>query len=165
MGSSELYPYLFDAKFFRDERGYLFKPFPVGSLSENEKLIFLDIYIASSSRNVFRGLHYQLHPHAQRKIFLVIDGEVDFYCVEVGNESNIVSHTLSKGSSQCLYVPRGWASGYRTQADENLVLCASLDEYAPDFERTIHYASIPMLRGVKLLHSQKDSKANSAGSP
>jgi dTDP-4-dehydrorhamnose 3,5-epimerase len=60
---------LFKPKIFKDERGFFFESFKSTVFKETTglDLNFLQDNHSQSNKGVVRGLHYQLHPHADRK--------------------------------------------------------------------------------------------------
>ena len=123
---------------------------------DDENLMkFSDVYVAKSNKNIFRGLHYQIEPHQQRKYFIVLSGLVTFYCYDLINK-NILNFTLDESSTNALFVPHMWASGYHTKAVINQVFFSSPDAYVPESERVISCTVIKDLDISVLKLSKKD---------
>ena len=147
-------PMVFNYKKVIDERGSLIK------LSDNNQIGYdgekiIDLYIAESNKNVFRGLHYQYGKFAQRKNFLVLNGKVDIYCYNL-RTNKIMSFELSRTSKSSLYVPIGWATGYHAKSNKNQILYASPDPYVPSSEKVINCSVIDGLDYSDLIFSDKD---------
>jgi len=149
-------PFLCKYKKIEDERGYLQKPMMPEFKNEEKLLNFSDVYVAASQKNTFRGLHYQTEPHQQRKYFIVLKGVVTFYCYDL-TKHEILDFTLNENSSDALFTPQDWATGYHTKADVNQVFFVSPDLYVPKSERVISCSVIKNLDLSILKRSKKDS--------
>lgn len=148
-------PILLPSKNFVDERGYLIKPSLYLPSSEMQ-FIFKDVYISSSSKNVFRGLHYQDTPYQQEKLFTPLSGLYTIFCINIEDHSLILQFTLSPSDSKSLYVPKGWATGLFASHDQNSILFCSPQSYCASAEKGISYSAIPALNALKPILSLKD---------
>ena len=148
-------PFLCQYKKIDDERGYLRKPIMPKFSNDGELLKFSDVYVAESNKNIFRGLHYQIEPYQQRKYFIVLKGIVTFYCYDLINQ-DILQFTLDENSTNALFIPHMWASGYHAKADINQVFFSSPDAYVPESEKVISYSVIKDLDISVLKLSKKD---------
>ncbi len=117
--------YVLEAKVFHDPRGYFFEGFNRGLLKENG----LDIEIAQtniskSQANVVRGLHFQNPPFEQGKLIRVLSGAVLDVVVDIRkNSSTYGEHLaieLSEENCKALWVPPGFAHGFKTLKDDTL---------------------------------------------
>ncbi|MDB4154685.1 dTDP-4-dehydrorhamnose 3,5-epimerase family protein [Candidatus Pelagibacter sp.] len=148
-------PFLCQYKKTDDERGYLRKPIIPDFIKDVELLKFSDVYVSESKKNIFRGLHYQIEPHQQRKYFIVLKGIVTFYCYDL-IDHDILQFTLDENSANALFSPPTWAIGYHTKADINQVFFSSPEAYVPDSERVISCTVIKGLDVSVLKRSKKD---------
>ena len=135
---------LIEPDLFEDQRGYFFE-------SYNEKK-FTDLGInfkpvqdneSSSSRNVIRGLHYQLEPMAQAKLIRVIKGKILDIAVDLRQDSDTFGKWFgteldSSGKLQ-LFIPRGFAHGFSVLSDTAIILYKCDNFYSPEHERSIIY--------------------------
>ena len=91
---------------------------------------------------VLRGLHLQ-HPRAQPKIVSVFDGVVFDVAVDVRKGSPTfcrwISVELSAENKRQLFIPSGFAHGFRTLSERVLVTYKCAGYYAPDDEITIRW--------------------------
>lgn len=80
---------LFTPKVFGDARGFFFESFNARVFKEATGLEvdFVQDNHSRSSKNVLRGLHYQLAPHAQGKLVRVVQGEVFDVAVDIRRSS------------------------------------------------------------------------------
>lgn len=127
-----------------------------------------DNHSHSAHRNVLRGLHYQLPPHAQDKLISVVRGAIFDVAVDIRRGSPTfgrwVSVELSAAKWNQLLVPKGFAHGYLTLEDETEVVYKVSDIYSPAHERAIRYddpdIGIGWPSGTdEFLVSEKDAKA------
>lgn len=127
-----------------DERGYF--------LERYNKREFVSAGIASellqenlsySSRDVIRGLHYQLNPVAQAKLVGAVFGEVFDVAVDIRVGSPTygkwVGRRLSSTKQDMLYVPEGFAHGFCVTSDIAVVVYHVNSEYSRLMERGIRW--------------------------
>lgn len=95
----------------------------------------------SKGAGVVRGLHYQIPPHAQGKLIMVLRGAVFDVAVDLRRDSpsfgRHVAVELSAERWELVYVPPGFAHGFCTLEPATSVLYKLTDVYAPDCERGI----------------------------
>ena len=93
-----------------------------------------------SSRNVLRGLHYQLR-QPQGKLVRVTLGQVWDVAVDLRRGSprfgRWVGAELDDESRRMLWVPAGFAHGFLVLSGYAEVLYKATDFYAPEHERTL----------------------------
>ncbi|WP_405240824.1 dTDP-4-dehydrorhamnose 3,5-epimerase family protein [Lentisalinibacter orientalis] len=84
----------------------------------------------------FRGLHYQLPPSREGKLVRCIRGAIDDIIVDLRPGSrSFLRHQwfrLDAEGLKALFVPAGFAHGFRTLEDGSEVLYEMSDYYAPD---------------------------------
>ena len=126
---------------FGDDRGFF--------LESYNKRIFagfniLDEFVQDnhsfSTRNVLRGLHYQIH-QPQGKLVRAIAGELLDVVVDLRQSSPTLgkwqSFRLSGENKWMLWVPPGFAHGFRVASETAHVIYKTTDFYAPEHERTL----------------------------
>ena len=93
-----------------------------------------------STKNVLRGLHYQIHC-PQGKLVRVTAGEIWDVAVDLRASSPTfgkwVAATLDAGSARCMWIPVGFAHGFVVLSDAAEVQYKTTDYYAPEHERTL----------------------------
>jgi dTDP-4-dehydrorhamnose 3,5-epimerase len=93
-----------------------------------------------SSKNVLRGLHYQLH-QPQGKLVRVVVGEVYDVAVDLRRSSpsfgQWAGFHLSAQSKRMAWIPPGFAHGFLVVSDFAEFLYKTTDYYAPEHERTL----------------------------
>lgn len=151
----------------RDERGCFMELFHRPRLAELG--VSLDIAqqnLSRSSRNVLRGLHYQL-ARPQAKLVRVAQGEVFDVAVDVRRGSPTfgrwVGHTLSQDNRRMMFVPIGFAHGFLALSDHAEVVYACSDVWAPNTERGLRWddptlaIAWPLAAGERPIVSGKDA--------
>ena len=90
-----------------------------------------------------RGLHYQVAPAAETKIFRCIKGAIFDVIIDLRESSPTYKQwfgtELAATSRRMLYVPRGFAQGFITLADETELLYQVSAFYTPACERGVRY--------------------------
>ncbi len=133
---------ILEPKVFGDERGFFFESF---NGREFEKATghlpqFVQHNHSRSTRNVLRGLHYQIR-QPQGKLVRVVIGEVFDVVVDIRHSSATfgkwVGFTLSADNKRMAWVPPGFAHGFVVTSGSADFLYGVTDYYAPQHERTI----------------------------
>jgi dTDP-4-dehydrorhamnose 3,5-epimerase len=126
---------------FGDERGFFLE-------SYNEQVMagigvrdrFVQDNHSCSHRNVLRGLHYQIR-QPQGKLVRVVDGEILDVVVDLRRSSPTFGTweaiPLSGENKRMLWIPVGFAHGFRVISEKAHVLYKTTDFYAPEHERTL----------------------------
>ncbi|WP_298366174.1 dTDP-4-dehydrorhamnose 3,5-epimerase [uncultured Lutibacter sp.] len=119
---------------FEDDRGYFYEAFKKENFEKfiGKSIDFCQDNEAKSSANVLRGLHYQLPPFAQSKLVRVIKGAVLDVIVDIRKGSKTfgkkVVVELNEENKYQLFIPKGFAHGYITLADDT-IFCYKVDNY------------------------------------
>lgn len=136
---------IIEPQVYGDERGYFIETFRADKLREflGYGINFCQDNESKSSKGVLRGLHYQLHPHAQTKLVRVISGSVLDVAVDIRKDSltfgEHVSLELSSQNKKQLLVPRGFAHGFVVLADETIFAYKVDNYYNPNSDRGIAF--------------------------
>jgi dTDP-4-dehydrorhamnose 3,5-epimerase len=124
---------------FRDERGFFSETYNRSALAAaGIGFEFVqDNHSLSRSKGVLRGLHYQLHPHAQGKLVRVARGSVFDVAVDIRHGSPTygkhVAATLSAQNWAQLWIPAGFAHAFCTLEPDTEVIYKVTDFYAPAY--------------------------------
>lgn len=155
---------------FADSRGFFSEVYNADGFREaGIDLVFVqDNHSMSRQRGVLRGLHYQLPPRAQDKLIRVGRGAILDVAVDIRRSSPTfgqwIAIELSAEKWNQLLVPKGFAHGFVTLAENTEVLYKVTDVYSAVHDRAIRYddPSIavrwPSELGDLIL-SEKDRKA------
>jgi dTDP-4-dehydrorhamnose 3,5-epimerase len=132
---------ILEPKVFGDARGFFLE-------SYNEKVMadlgirerFVQDNQSFSTRNVVRGLHYQVG-HAQGKLVRVVTGEIFDVALDLRRSSPSFGKwhgvTLSEQNKLMFWIPPGFAHGFRVVSEGAHVLYKATDFYHPECERTL----------------------------
>jgi dTDP-4-dehydrorhamnose 3,5-epimerase len=133
--------FVLEPKVFGDARGFFLE-------SYNERVMaelgiperFVQDNHSSSTRNVVRGLHYQIR-HVQGKLVRVVVGEILDVIVDLRKSSRTFGQwgavPLSGENKRMLWIPPGFAHGFRVVSEIAHVLYKATDYYEPASERTL----------------------------
>jgi dTDP-4-dehydrorhamnose 3,5-epimerase len=132
-----------EPRVFGDDRGFFFESYNLQTMAE---VGITDSFVqdnhSCSSRNVVRGLHYQLK-HPQGKLVRVVEGEILDVAVDMRRSSPTFGGweavRLSGENKRMLWIPAGFAHGFRVLSEKAHVLYKATDFYAPTHERTIFW--------------------------
>lgn len=114
---------IIEPKVFGDERGYFFESFNQKEFEENISPIqFVQDNESMSCKGVLRGLHFQRPPFDQAKLVRCIKGEVMDVAVDLRKGSPTYGKysaiNLSEENKKQLFVPRGFAHGFKVISEE-----------------------------------------------
>lgn len=133
---------LIEPKVFGDDRGFFFESFNARSFEQVTGLrpSFVQDNHSKSSKNVIRGLHYQIR-RPQEKLVRVVEGEVFDVVVDIRRSSATfgkwVGVYLSAMNKKQLWVPKGFAHGFLVASETAQFLYKATDYYAPEYERSL----------------------------
>ena len=133
--------FILEPRVFGDERGFFLESYnekTFAGLGIQER--FVQDNHSYSSRNVLRGLHYQIQ-HAQGKLVRVGQGEILDVAVDMRRKSPTFGKweavRLSGANKKMMWIPAGFAHGFRVISEAAHVLYKTTDYYAPEYERTL----------------------------
>jgi dTDP-4-dehydrorhamnose 3,5-epimerase len=129
---------------FGDARGFFLETFKRSDFADNGiDCEFVQDNLSFSTRNVIRGLHYQLPPAAQGKLVSVIKGRAWDVAVDIRKGSphflKWLPVELSEENHTMLFIPPGFAHGFVALTDDVHFLYKCTFEYAQDLERGIRW--------------------------
>jgi dTDP-4-dehydrorhamnose 3,5-epimerase len=132
---------ILEPRVFGDHRGFFLESYnerAFADLGIQER--FVQDNHSSSRRNVLRGLHYQIK-HAQGKLVRAVEGEILDVAVDLRRSSPKFGRWeavhLSSDNKRMLWIPVGFAHGFRVISEQAQVLYKTTDYYAPEHERTL----------------------------
>jgi dTDP-4-dehydrorhamnose 3,5-epimerase len=135
---------ILEPKVFGDERGFFLESYNRRSFRDatGVDVEFVQDNHSMSTRNVLRGLHYQLR-RPQGKLVRVLYGEVFDVAVDLRRGSSTfgrwVSMRLSADSHRMMWIPPGFAHGFLVTSERAEFFYKVSDYYAPEDERTIRW--------------------------
>lgn len=133
--------FILEPRVFGDERGFFFESYNQQAMAQvGIEENFVQDNHSCSSRNVLRGLHYQVR-QAQGKLVRVAIGEILDVAVDLRRSSSTFGQwevvRLSGENKRMLWIPAGFAHGFRVLSDQAHVLYKATEFYAPAYERTL----------------------------
>ena len=143
----ELLPgcFLLQPKMFEDDRGLFVKTY-----HENLFATFgvsLDIreeFYSISHKNVIRGMHFQLPPHAHDKLVFCTHGAVTDVLLDLRRGKSygrVATAELSGDNGQIIFIPKGIAHGFVSLMDDTLMLYKTSTVHAPESDCGIRWDS------------------------
>jgi dTDP-4-dehydrorhamnose 3,5-epimerase len=132
---------LLEPRIFRDERGFFLESYNEKAMAEaGIREHFVQDNHSFSTRNVLRGLHYQVR-HAQGKLIRVAQGQILDVAVDLRKRSATFGQwhgvVLSGENQLMVWIPPGFAHGFRVISDGAHVLYKATDFHHPESERTL----------------------------
>ena len=132
---------LLEPRVFGDDRGFFLESYNQRTFAE---LGIPDSFVQDnhsySERNVIRGMHYQIR-QPQGKIIFAVTGEILDVALNLRRNSPTFgkweSFRLSGDNQRMIWIPRGFAHGFRVVSEAAHVVYKTTDFYAPEHERTI----------------------------
>lgn len=127
---------------FRDARGFFYESYNRRSFAAATGLDveFVQDNHSRSTRNVLRGLHYQVR-QPQGKLVRVVAGEIWDVAVDLRRGApsfgRWAAEKLDAASHRMLWIPPGFAHGFVVLSEQADVLYKATDFYAPEHERTL----------------------------
>jgi dTDP-4-dehydrorhamnose 3,5-epimerase len=135
--------YIIKPKVIGDSRGYFLESYNKNKFDEliGKKVDFIQDNEAKSSKGVLRGLHFQLPPFSQAKLVRVTRGKVLDVVVDLRKSSpTYLKHqsiVLSSKNKKQLFVPRGFAHGYKVLSKTAVFYYKVDNHYSPESDSGI----------------------------
>lgn len=133
---------LIQTDLYGDNRGFFMEVYKHSEfIKESISDEFVQDSHSMSTKNVLRGLHYQLYPKAQGKIIRCIKGKIFDVAVDIRpsskNYGKWISVNLSEENHDELFIPAGFAHGFCVLSDRAEILYKQTNEYSLEHERGI----------------------------
>lgn len=133
---------LIDPKSYQDKRGFFLEIFQVERYQRllKKEIHFVQDNLSRSSKNVLRGLHYQIK-QAQDKLITVTRGSVFDVAVDIRTQSATFGQwfgvILNDENHYQLFVPKGFAHGFCVLSESVDFHYKCSDYYNPKAEQGI----------------------------
>ena len=133
---------IIEPKVFGDERGFFYESFNRRQFAEliGRDVDFVQDNHSRSTKNVLRGLHYQIQ-QPQGKLVRAVQGKVFDVAVDIRKSSPTfgkhVGVELTADNKRMLWIPEGFAHGFVVLSETAEFLYKTTDYWAPEFERGI----------------------------
>lgn len=109
-------------------------------------------YYSVSGKDVIRGMHFQTPPHDHHKIVHVIKGSVIDVVLDLRKASETYgmarSFLLDEKDPCSLYIPKGFAHGFRSLEDGTVMLYNVSTGYAKESDQGIKWDTIGFDWGI-----------------
>lgn len=128
---------------------------------------FVQLNIAFSKKaGTIRGLHYQIPPYCETKLFRCAKGALYDVIIDLRKESPTymkwLGTEMTADLSKALYIPEGLAHGYLTLENNTEVIYLASESYHPSSERGVRWNDpifgIMWPETNSLVISEKDKK-------
>jgi dTDP-4-dehydrorhamnose 3,5-epimerase len=159
--------FLLEPRVFSDERGFFFESYNQRVMEDagiTER--FVQDNHSCSSRNVLRGMHYQIK-YPQGKLVRAAEGEILDVALDLRRSSPYFGRweavRLSGENKRMLWIPAGFAHGFRVLSEKAHVLYKATGFYSPEDERTLAWNDPDLkinweLEGAPPIVSAKDER-------
>jgi dTDP-4-dehydrorhamnose 3,5-epimerase len=130
-------------RIFNDERGLFYESYNQQRINEGIglNLNFVQDNVSVSKKNVLRGLHFQMPPHAQGKLVSVLKGSVLDVAVDLREKSpNYGKHykiVLNDIEKKMFWIPEGFAHGFIALEENTIFNYKCTNFYNPNSEKSI----------------------------
>jgi dTDP-4-dehydrorhamnose 3,5-epimerase len=137
--------YLIDLEKKGDARGFFARAFCENEFREHDLAChFCQLNNSlSAQKGTLRGMHYQLVPKAESKLVRCVRGSLYDIILDLRLSSPTFGHSygaeLSAQNRRMMYVPKGFAHGFLTLADDTETIYFVDEFYSPEHERGIRY--------------------------
>lgn len=127
-----------------DERGFLARMFckEEMAIAGWKKEVAQVNHTQTIQAGTIRGMHFQLHPHAEMKLVSCLNGEVWDVAVDIreGSSTFLQWHgeKLSADNCRSLMIPEGFAHGFQTLTPDVQMLYIHSSSYNPEYERGLN---------------------------
>jgi len=135
---------ILEPKVYGDARGFFMESYNRQAFKEatGEEVDFVQDNHTRSTKNVLRGLHYQIK-QAQGKLVRVVAGLVYDVAVDLRKDSETFGQwagvELSSDNQRQVWVPPGFAHGFLVLSETADFLYKTTEYYAPEQERCIRW--------------------------
>jgi len=136
--------FIIELDIFNDSRGYFSETFNAKRYKDlGINLDFIQDNISVSKKGTLRGLHYQVPPKAQGKLYHVIKGSVLDVAVDLRFGSatfgqHLITELSEKNNTQ-IFIPVGFAHGFAVLSDEAIFQYKCSEFYSKEHERAIRF--------------------------
>lgn len=136
---------ILEPEVYNDKRGYFYESYNKRNFEKilKKKINFVQDNESSSKKGVLRGLHYQRTPFSQGKLIKVTKGKIFDVAVDLRKNSKsfgkYFSVILSEKNKKQLWIPKGFAHGFLSLSNDNVIQYKTTNYYSPKHEITIRW--------------------------
>jgi dTDP-4-dehydrorhamnose 3,5-epimerase len=130
-----------------DARGSFVKTYHETALAKHGIHFSLkESYFSFSKKDVIRGMHFQLPPHDHSKIVFCPQGAIMDVILDLRKDSptyrQYSTYQLSAENHHALFIPEGFAHGFKSLSDDALTYYLVSSEYSQPHDTGIRYDTI-----------------------
>ena len=145
--------YLITLPISHDARGTFVKTFHETNMAKQGIHFTLrESYYSFSKKDVIRGMHFQLPPHDHSKFVFCPTGAIMDVIVDLRKDSptyrRYCTNILSAENHKALFIPEGFAHGFKSLADDSMTYYLLSPEYNKEHDTGVRYDSIGLDWGV-----------------
>ncbi len=138
--------FVIQSNVFADQRGVFIKTFHKKFFEDNGlESDFRESFFSISKKNVIRGMHFQLPPDDHVKLVYCAKGEILDVVVDIRKNSptygKFFSIDLTESNGKIMYIPKGFAHGFKSLTDNSVVVYMTTKEYSPENDAGIRWDS------------------------
>jgi dTDP-4-dehydrorhamnose 3,5-epimerase/CDP-3, 6-dideoxy-D-glycero-D-glycero-4-hexulose-5-epimerase len=151
----------------RDPRGEFVKTFREDQLADvGIQMTIREEFFSTSAKNVLRGMHFQLPPHAHQKLVYCSRGRILDVILDLRRKSDTYGRAagveLSEENRLMLHIPVGFAHGFLSLTDGACVIYKTDSVHAPSHDAGIFWNSFgfqwPLERDTAPVLSDRDAR-------
>ena len=143
---------LLQPKRFEDQRGLFAKTYHEGLCQAlGVSLNIQEEFYSVSHKNVLRGMHFQLPPHAHDKLVYCTRGVVMDVLLDLRKGpgyGKVASVELSGENTQLVFIPKGVAHGFVALTDQALMIYKTSTVHSPESDCGIRWNSFDFNWGM-----------------
>ncbi|MCL5276198.1 MAG: dTDP-4-dehydrorhamnose 3,5-epimerase [Deltaproteobacteria bacterium] len=135
-----------ESTFSYDKRGIFVKTFN-SEVFASFKIYsnFKEFFYSISGKNVIRGMHFQLPPFDNEKLVFVVKGKILDVVIDIRKSSQTFgkyySIELSDKNAKAVFIPKGFAHGFKGIENENIVCYLTTSVYSKEYDAGIRWDS------------------------
>ena len=138
--------FVIQSNVFTDQRGAFIKTFHKKFFEDNGlESDFRESFFSISKKNVIRGMHFQLPPDDHVKLVYCAKGKILDVVVDLRKNSptygKFFSIDLTENNGKIIYIPKGFAHGFKSLTDNSVVVYMTTKEYSPENDTGIRWDS------------------------
>ncbi|SNZ06190.1 dTDP-4-dehydrorhamnose 3,5-epimerase/CDP-3, 6-dideoxy-D-glycero-D-glycero-4-hexulose-5-epimerase [Persephonella hydrogeniphila] len=131
---------------FKDNRGVFIKTYHKEFFEKNNlDSEFRESFFSVSKKNVIRGMHFQTPPDEHAKLVYCAYGKILDVVVDIRKNSptygQFYSIELTQDNGKIIYIPKGFAHGFKSLTDNSVVIYLTTKEYSPKNDSGIRWDS------------------------
>lgn len=130
-------------KYLNDSRGIFNKVYNKDFFKKNNlNYNFEEFFYSESQKNVIRGMHFQIPPYEHEKIVFVAKGKIMDVVIDLRKKSKTYGKyyniELSFQEGKCIYIPKGFAHGFKSIENNTIVCYLTTSMYKEDCDSGIN---------------------------